>query len=152
MRSIKKKVTIYCFLSLIAIGCVSTNDNAKDFGISIRQEPLRDFITNKSVRVSDFGALPNDDKIDTKAIQQAIDEAKQLKDKVKKVMHISVDHGEVIQEALDIDHTSFEDAKSALLALGYSHTEINKAVSSIETTNLSTEDIIKLALKNLMNR
>lgn len=76
----------------------------------------------------------------------------ELKDKVKKVMHISVDHGEVIQETLDIDHTNFEDAKAALVSLGYSHTEINEAVSGIETSNLSTEDIIKLALKNLMNR
>ncbi len=76
----------------------------------------------------------------------------ELKDKVKKVMHISVDHGEVIQEALDIDHTSFEDAKAALLALGYSHNEINAAVSGIEMSNLTTEDIIKLALKNIMNR
>jgi hypothetical protein len=77
------KITIYIILSLIVVGCGSTNDIAKDFGISIRQEPLRDFITNEIVRVSDYGALPDDDKIDTKAIQQAIDEAKQLKNKVK---------------------------------------------------------------------
>ena len=83
MRSITEKITIYIILSFIVIGCGSTKDNAKDFGISIRQEPLRDFITNRTVRVSDFGALPDDDKIDTKAIQQAIDEAKRLKDKVK---------------------------------------------------------------------
>jgi len=55
MRSITEKITIYSILSLIVIGCGPTNDNAKDFGISIRQEPLRDFITNKIVRVSDFG-------------------------------------------------------------------------------------------------
>jgi len=82
MRNIKT-ITIYIMLSLIVIGRGSTNDNAKDFGISIRQEPLRDFITNEIVRVSDFGALPDDDKIDTKAIQQAIDEAKRSKNKVK---------------------------------------------------------------------
>ncbi len=67
-------------------------------------------------------------------------------------MHISIDHGEVIQETLDMTHTNFEDAKAALLSLGYSHNEINEGVSGIETSNLSTEDIIKLALKNLMNR
>lgn len=75
----------------------------------------------------------------------------ELKDKVKKVMHISIDHGEIIQETLDINHTNFEDAKAALMSLGYSHGEINDAVGGIETVNLSTEDIIKLALKNLMN-
>lgn len=76
----------------------------------------------------------------------------ELRDKVKKAMHISISNGEVIQEVLDMDHTAFEDAKEALLSLGYSHTEINNAVSGIETQNLTTEDIIKLALKNLMNR
>ena len=83
MRSVAKKLTIYIFLSLIVIGCSSTDYNVKDFGISTRPEPLRDFVTNEVIRVSDFGALPNDDKIDTKAIQQAIDEAKRLKDNVK---------------------------------------------------------------------
>lgn len=76
----------------------------------------------------------------------------ELKEKVKKVMHITVDHGEVIQEELDMDNTHYDDAKAALLALGYSHNEINDALSSVETANLSAEDIIKLALKNLMNR
>lgn len=75
----------------------------------------------------------------------------ELKDKIKKVMHISVDHGEVIQESFDMNHTNFEDAKAALVSLGYTQGEINTAMSGIETANLSTEDIIKLALKNLMN-
>lgn len=76
----------------------------------------------------------------------------ELKDKVKKVMHISIDHGEMIQEILDVNHTAFEDAKAALASLGYSQSEVNLALSGIETSNLSVEDIIKLALKNLMNR
>lgn len=96
----------------------------------------------------DVNALTKANGVGKKTAQRIILE---LKDKVKKVMHISVDHGDVIQEALDIDHTNFEDAKAALMSLGYSHGEINEAVSGIETLNLSTEDIIKLALKNLMN-
>lgn len=76
----------------------------------------------------------------------------ELKDKVKKVMHISIDHGEMIQEILDVNHTAFEDAKAALASLGYTQSEVNLALSGIETSNLSVEDIIKLALKNLMNR
>jgi Holliday junction DNA helicase RuvA len=76
----------------------------------------------------------------------------ELKDKVQKVMHITVDHGEIIQESFDIDHTAIEDARSALSSLGYNATEVNEALNGIETANLSVEDIIKLALKNLMNR
>lgn len=75
----------------------------------------------------------------------------ELKDKVKKLMHISGEEN-VIQETLDIHHTNFEDAKAALISLGYQHNEINMALAGVETSNLSTEDIIKLALKNLMNR
>tara|TARA_B110000037_G_scaffold111598_1_gene128741 strand:+ start:5014 stop:6951 length:1938 start_codon:yes stop_codon:yes gene_type:complete len=106
MRSITEKITIYIILSFIVIGCGSTKDNAKDFGISIRQEPLRDFITNKTVRVSDFGALPDDDKIDTEAIQQAIDEARRLKDKVKIIFEPGIYRLDAIDEkhALYIDH------------------------------------------------
>ncbi len=83
MRNIIKITSICFILSLIVISCRSINDNAEDFEISIRREPLRDFIINKIIKVSDFGALPDDGKIDTKAIQQAIDETKRLKDKVK---------------------------------------------------------------------
>jgi len=97
----------------------------------------------------DVNALTKANGVGKKTAQRIILE---LKEKVKKVMHISVDHGEVIQETLDISHSNFEDAKAGLLSLGYSHNEINEAVSGIETTNLSAEDIIKLALKNLMNR
>jgi len=71
MRSITKKITIYIILSLIVIGCGSTNDITKDFGISVRPEPLRDFVTNETIRVRDFGAVPDDDLIDTQAIQKA---------------------------------------------------------------------------------
>ncbi|MBN2796691.1 MAG: Holliday junction branch migration protein RuvA [Clostridia bacterium] len=76
----------------------------------------------------------------------------ELKEKVKKVMHIQVDHGEIIQETFDMNHTNLEDAKAALSSLGYSQNEIQLAVSNIDATNLSVEDIIKLALKDLMNR
>jgi|TARA_B100000315_G_scaffold145655_1_gene134536 hypothetical protein len=105
MKSIIKKSIIYVLLSLIFIGCDSTNDNAKDFGISIRPEPLRDFITNNVVKVSDFGALPDDDKTDTKAIQRAINQAKRLKDKVKIVFEPGIYRLDAFDEkfALNID-------------------------------------------------
>lgn len=76
----------------------------------------------------------------------------ELKEKVKKVMHIQVDHGEIIQETFDVNHTNLEDAKSALASLGYTQNEIQQAISHVDVSNLSVEDIIKLALKELMNR
>jgi len=104
MRNIKT-ITIYIVLGLIVIGRGSTNDIAKDFGISIRQEPLRDFETNNVVKVSDFGALPDDDQIDTRAIQQAINVAKRLNDKVKIVFEPGIYRLDAIDEkhALNID-------------------------------------------------
>lgn len=76
----------------------------------------------------------------------------ELKEKVKKVMHIQVDHGEIIQETFDVNHTNLEDAKAALVSLGYTQNEIHQAISHVDVSNLSVEDIIKLALKELMNR
>ena len=43
------------------------------------------------------------------------------------------------------------DATEVLIALGYSQTEAMKAISQIEVTKDSTaEELVKLALKNLM--
>lgn len=96
----------------------------------------------------DVKALTSANGVGKKTAERIILE---LKEKVKKVMHITVDHGEVIQETFDMEHTNIEDARAALGSLGYNQTEVNSAISGIETTNLSVEDIIKLALKNLMN-
>ena len=82
MRYIIKQSIIYFIFSLMIISCGSIYDKAENLGISVRSAPLRDFTTNKTVKVSDFGALPNDDKLDTEAIQQAIDQAKSLNEKV----------------------------------------------------------------------
>ncbi len=42
------------------------------------------------------------------------------------------------------------DAVTALMVLGYSASEINTAIGSLDVTGMSTEQIVKLALKNLM--
>ena len=58
-----------------------------------------------TVKVSDFGALPDDDKTDTKAIQRAINQAKRLKDKVKIVFEPGIYRLDAFNEkfALNID-------------------------------------------------
>jgi holliday junction DNA helicase RuvA len=43
-----------------------------------------------------------------------------------------------------------EDAESALIALGYKPQEATKAVNAIETDGLSSQQVIRLALKNMM--
>jgi Holliday junction DNA helicase RuvA len=41
---------------------------------------------------------------------------------------------------------------SALIALGYKPQEASKMVASVDTDNLTSEDIIKAALKAVVNR
>ena len=45
-----------------------------------------------------------------------------------------------------------QEAVSALIALGYKPQEASKMVASVETGNLTSEDIIKAALKAVVNR
>jgi hypothetical protein len=71
---------ILCLL-LLTGGCENTS-NPHKLGISVRAEPLRDFETNDTIMVSDYGAIPDDDIIDTRGIQEAIDAAKAKKTKV----------------------------------------------------------------------
>jgi Holliday junction DNA helicase RuvA len=47
-------------------------------------------------------------------------------------------------------HHSMQDAISALIALGYKPTEASRAVSKIEETHLSSEEIIRRALKEMV--
>lgn len=47
---------------------------------------------------------------------------------------------------------SEREAVSALIALGYKPQEASKMVATIDTENLSSEDIIKAALKSVVNR
>lgn len=42
------------------------------------------------------------------------------------------------------------DAESALIALGYKPQEASRAISAIDVVNLSSEEVIKLALKNMV--
>ncbi len=48
----------------------------------MRKSPLRDISISDTIFVSDYGAVPDDDKIDTKAIQRAIDSAVKMNSKV----------------------------------------------------------------------
>ncbi len=98
------------------------------------------------ITTGDSASLTQANGVGKKTAQRIILE---LKDKTQKTMNLKVAHGQIIYD-FEVDNDSFNDAKEALLSLGYTNAEINKAVEKINTSNSSTEDIIKAALKNMM--
>ena len=72
----------------------------------------------------------------------------ELKDKVSKEMGSSSVEMPAIQ--LPADGDSRNDAVAALMVLGYSAPEINSVLKRMDTSGMSTEQIVKIALKNLM--
>lgn len=72
----------------------------------------------------------------------------ELKDKVSK------EAGEISNEMPVVLSKSDDDARSdaiaALMVLGYSNAEINSALRKLDVSGMKTEQIVKLALKNLM--
>ena len=73
----------------------------------------------------------------------------ELKDKVSKEMGSSsaVELPAIHSPA---DGDSRNDAVAALMVLGYSAPEINSVLKRMDTSGMSTEQIVKIALKNLM--
>lgn len=72
----------------------------------------------------------------------------ELKDKVSKEMGNSSVELPVIHSPADGD--SRNEAVAALMVLGYSTPEINSALKGMDISGMSTEQIVKIALKNLM--
>ena len=70
----------------------------------------------------------------------------ELKDKLKAEEKIEEDFE--FEEILETDENA-EEAIAALQILGYNKKEIEKALIGIEINNFTTEEIIKIALKNL---
>ena len=72
----------------------------------------------------------------------------ELKDKVAKLDLPSV-VGDIVMPAATPDRKAVNDAVSALAVLGFSNSEIRSALSGVDTSGMSTEQIIKLVLRNL---
>ncbi len=72
----------------------------------------------------------------------------ELKDKVSKEMGSSSVELPVIHSPADGD--SRNEAVAALMVLGYSTPEINSALKGMDISGMITEQIVKIALKNLM--
>lgn len=74
----------------------------------------------------------------------------ELKDKIKKEQ-ISIENFKNDEIDSNIGGNSkLSEAISALIVLGYTQLEANKAVSKVYTEDMELEEIIKLALKNLI--
>ena len=72
----------------------------------------------------------------------------ELKDKIGSSFADSADIP-AVAVSVKTGNTSANDAAAALNILGYSSSEVSKALAGIDLTGLSTEQIIKKALKNL---
>ncbi len=75
----------------------------------------------------------------------------ELKDKMaKETESVSFQDATAFSPVAVSDRSKLGDASAALAVLGYSAPEINAALKGIDTGNMTTEEIIKAALKQMM--
>jgi len=100
-----------------------------------------------SVITNDYKALTKAQGVGNKMAQRIILE---LKDKISKMELTDncSDEDEVNNEVKD--NSRFSEAVSALMVLGYTASEANKAVASVYMDNMDIETVIKNALKALV--
>ena len=97
----------------------------------------------------DTKAIAKANGIGTKTAARVILE---LKDKVSKVYGDNISAPEASSSArnsVPAGSSRLSDAQSALLVLGYTKSEIVAALRGVDISNKETDDIIRLALKNL---
>lgn len=103
---------------------------------------------------NDINTLKQIPGIGPKSAQRIVLE---LKDKLKKEQQIteldlaSKQNNQKVKNAIIADN-KIDEAVSALLVLGYTRTDIDKALEKIDKTDVTLEDIIKKALKILSSK
>lgn len=101
-----------------------------------------------AVMSGDSKAISKAPGIGPKTAQKLIIE---LKDKLK-LEDVFEDTTESISEPLDTNHGAEKEAMMALVSLGYSESEAFKALKQIQVTpDMDSEQILKLALKQMLN-
>lgn len=98
-----------------------------------------------SIASGDYKALTRAQGVGPKVAQRVVLE---LKDKVAKGLEGTDQTGTLSAGTSSVSSTSVSEAISALVMLGYSQAEASRAVAKVDPT-LKTEQILKLALKNL---
>ncbi|MGP1432799.1 MAG: Holliday junction branch migration protein RuvA [Catonella sp.] len=128
---------------------ITVNGIGPKAGIAILSSMPADILT--------FAILSEDTKTIEKAQGIGAKTAKKLVLELKDKVGIINKTSTVIFESqddlvnTDINHEIKGEASEVLVALGYSRTEAMKAISLVEvTTEITAEELVKLALKNLM--
>ena len=114
-------------------------------------------LSSMSTDVLTFAILSEDIKTIEKAQGIGVKTAKklviELKDKVGVINAKRQSLGDLSSDAetSDVKNEIIEEASQVLAALGYTKTEAMKAINEVDITDeMTSEDIVKLALKNLM--
>ena len=58
--------------------------------------------------------------------------------------------GGLVETSMDMDHGNYNEAVLALVSLGYGQSESLKVIKGIDTTNKTTEEILKEALRKMI--
>jgi Holliday junction DNA helicase RuvA len=96
-----------------------------------------------AVANSDFKALMRAPGIGNKIAQRIVLE---LKDKIKAEDLINLNSNSASSTYINCS----SEAVNALISLGYSYAEASRAIQSIDGENLPVEEVVKLALKNMV--
>lgn len=70
----------------------------------------------------------------------------ELKDRIKNSVHIE------LEEGFELTNKDYQEAMDGLMSLGYSRFEIEKVISSINTKDMSIEEIVRIGLKKLSSK
>jgi len=73
----------------------------------------------------------------------------ELKDRIKDIAPVQSGSAAVVNQMPSFPDSPFDDAISALVALGYKASEAGRMVKSVEAENQSSEEIIRLALQSM---
>lgn len=101
-----------------------------------------------SITAGDVKSITKAQGVGPKIAQRIVIE---LKDKVSKLVPSTVSTGKIAETAAVLHGGNSDEAVSALMALGYSHSEAAHAISSLDAS-LGVEELIKQALRNLARR
>jgi len=101
---------------------------------------------SRCVAESDVVALVKLPGIGKKTAERLIIE---LKDKLKDCVSGKTDTATESHQVLDMPESPIDDAISALVALGYKSQEALRMVKSVDSQNLNSESIIRLALQSM---